>query len=735
MRGPADPFEGGGEVRRLARSLDWSATPLGAVESWSPTLRGVVRTCLESPFPINLWCGPEKVLIYNDAYRHVLGAKHPAALGSPGREVWGEIWDEIAPMFERIAAGGPPVFEEDAPFRVRRAGDSREDVREPNAWFTFSLSGVWNEAGDLVAYLNIVSETTRRLEAERTRRAALERAERAEARLLDVFSQAPAFLAVLRGRDHVFEYVNEAYYQLVGHRELLGRPVFEALPEVRGQGFDRLLDRVLTTGEPFVGREVPARLVRTPGGEPEEVFLDLVYYPISDADGTRSGVVAHGSDVTEHVRSRREAQRARAAAEQASMAKSQFLATMSHEIRTPINAVMGYTDLLSASVAGPLTDLQRQYLEGIQASSRHLVGVVSGILDLAKIEAGELVVDVREMEAGPVVRRALEIMRPQAERGGLTLTDVWECDPGMGLLADEERVRQILLNLLSNAAKFTDPGGAITVRCAEAESATADAMLPERGPWVVISVEDTGRGIEADHLDRVFDPFIQLEAGHTRTVGGTGLGLTISRRLARLMGGELTATSRPGEGSSFSLWLTPAEQEAISVPPPAPVRAWPPDPDRVSGLGAAGRALLGSLTTIEDAWVDRLYDDPTLRAPERMTRAQAADQTAELVAAVAKTLYVLEEGGGDPLLLDDAESILDIVAQHHGRQRRRLGWARGELELEYRLLGEVLDATLREEAPKRTAANLEVALGAVRHLITRATAISLAVYDGDAERA
>jgi PAS domain-containing protein len=227
-------FAGPGEMRRIYRAIDWAASDIGPVESWPAALRNIIRAALDSPFPINLWCGPRLVLLYNDAYCPVLGAKHPSAAARPGAEVWSEIWPQIQPMFDQIENGGPPIYADDAPFLVLREDDPT-DLKEPNAWFTFSLSGIRDERGELIAYLNIVSETTSRIRAERARELALKQAERAEARLREVFAQAPAFLAVLRGEDHVFEYVNSAYYQLVGHRELVGRPVWEALPEVRGQ--------------------------------------------------------------------------------------------------------------------------------------------------------------------------------------------------------------------------------------------------------------------------------------------------------------------------------------------------------------------------------------------------------------------------------------------------------------------------------------------------------------------
>jgi PAS domain S-box-containing protein len=555
-----DPFAGGGEMRERCLAMDWSATSLGPVEQWPEALRAVVRTSMESPFPIQLWCGPQLVLIYNDAYRAVLADRHPWALGRPGSEVWEEIWDQVAPMFARIRAGQPPAYAEDAPFVVRRAGDAAgtRDEDGPNAWFTFSLSPVRNERGEIIAFLNIVSESTGRVLAERASEAARARAERAEARLREVFVHAPAFLAVLRGPELVFEYVNAAYYQLVGYRELLGRPVFEALPEVRGQGFEELLRGVVETGEPYVGREVPLTVRRTRGSEPEQAFVDLVYYPINEADGSRSGVVAHGSDVTAHVLARREAQRARAEAEEANQAKSHFLAMMSHEIRTPINAVMGYTDLLDAGVAGELGAQQKDYVQRIRTSSRHLLGLVNDVLDLAKIEAGEMVVLDEEVGARSVAFEALQMVAAQAEARGIALRDDWQCGERLRFLGDEDRARQIVLNLLSNAVKFTAAGGEVTVRCRAAAEHAAEALLPGgAGPWLAIEVEDSGSGIPADQLERIFEPFVQVEGGMTRRAGGTGLGLTISRRFARLMGGDLTVRSTPGVGSCFTLWLSP----------------------------------------------------------------------------------------------------------------------------------------------------------------------------------
>jgi signal transduction histidine kinase len=259
-----------------------------------------------------------------------------------------------------------------------------------------------------------------------------------------------------------------------------------------------------------------------------------------------------------------EAEDARTAADEANRAKSEFLANMSHELRTPINAVIGYTQLLDMGVTGPVTDDQRAQLERIRVSGVHLLGLVNDVLDLAKVEAGQMTFEYERDSVVGVVAEAVELIEVQAAARRLTLVN--ECrQSAVTYVADRDRVRQILLNLLSNAVKFTEAGGRVTVRGAQTRRPAPDAQLSGDGAWARVSVEDTGIGMDAEALARVFQPFVQAEAGHTRTRGGTGLGLTISRQLARLMHGDLTVRSEKGVGSTFTLWL-PAERPVADVP-------------------------------------------------------------------------------------------------------------------------------------------------------------------------
>jgi signal transduction histidine kinase len=230
------------------------------------------------------------------------------------------------------------------------------------------------------------------------------------------------------------------------------------------------------------------------------------------------------------------------AAEEANRVKSQFLATMSHELRTPLNAIGGYADLIEMGIRGPVSEQQRDDLARIQASQRHLLGLINEVLNYAKLETGTVQYQIGEVTVSSALASAEALVAPQARAKGLVL-GVETCEDDFVVCADEEKLRQILANLLSNAVKFTAAGGTVTLRC--------DSV----GPNAVFVVADTGMGIPPDKLDAIFEPFVQLRSDLTRTAEGTGLGLAISRDLAVGMRGDLTAESTPGRGSTFTLTL------------------------------------------------------------------------------------------------------------------------------------------------------------------------------------
>jgi signal transduction histidine kinase len=244
-------------------------------------------------------------------------------------------------------------------------------------------------------------------------------------------------------------------------------------------------------------------------------------------------------------------------AESASNAKSDFLAKMSHEIRTPINAMMGYAELLQMGIAGPVTAAQATQLSRIRASGEHLTSMIGEILDLSKIEAGRMGVESAVGVVGDVAEAALGLIRPAATTKGVDLDARLQGIPKTVYVGDPQRVQQILTNLLGNAVKFTPAGGCVSIACGSAKR----GVVEERpgSPWATITVQDTGVGIAPSDLERIFQPFVQVDGGYTRSHGGTGLGLTISRNLAQMMGGDITVESVLGEGSRFTVWLpTPA---------------------------------------------------------------------------------------------------------------------------------------------------------------------------------
>jgi PAS domain S-box-containing protein len=673
-------------------------------------------------------------------------------------ELWGRRRDEL--VGKLYLAEFPQAMDSASYEMHRRAMTERKPLRYETVspilgrWIAVSL---YPEAsGGLSCYFQDISER-KAAEAERERlleaeRVARERAEAVERRLAEIFELAPAFIAVLRGPEHVFELANKAYYQIVGHRDIIGKPAREAVPEAQDQGFVELLDRVRRSGRPFIGNEIPILLVRAPGARAEERFLDFVYQPLNDVSGAPTGIFVHGVDVTDQVRSRTEveqaradAEEARARAERANTVKSHFLATMSHELRTPLNAQIGYAQLLEMGLAGPLTEEQHRYVERLTQSSGHLLSLINDVLDFSKIEAGELSAHREDAWTGPLAEEALDLIRPQATSRGVELKDERPSEAGVPFVGDEQRARQILVNLLSNAVKFTDRGGQVTISCGLADNAPPFVQVHGEGPWAFVRVEDTGIGIEPEQLVHIFDPFHQVDSTHTRQQGGTGLGLAISRRLARLMGGDLTAESTPHEGSAFTLWLPSVHRELPSGRAEAPAAERETAEERAAraehpaagmetpGLAEIGELLRGILDEVLVAYTERLRADPAVPRARRLRRPELEDHQLSFLADLAQTLLVVSEAGSRASeLLQDGSAIQHAIADHHGARRHAQGWTEAAVRRDHQILREELARAVRSRIRARSRTglgpNVEEALHMVLHLVDHAEAVSVSAW-------
>jgi len=277
----------------------------------------------------------------------------------------------------------------------------------------------------------------------------------------------------------------------------------------------------------------------------ERVWISWTNKPIFDPAGELLGSLCVGNDITHRIQMDRELVRAKEAAEAADRIKSAFLATMSHELRTPLNSIIGFTGILLQGLPGPLNDEQKKQMAMVQNSAKHLLDLINDILDISKIEAGQLEVASFAFDLRDSIEKVSWMVRPLAEQKKLPLEVA--LDPAIGpFVGDARRVEQIVMNLVHNAVKFTE-SGRVTI-----------AAHPQAG-GVNIVVSDTGVGIRPENLARIFGPFIQIDNGLSRKHEGTGLGLSISRKLAEKMGGSITVESRYGEGSTFTVFLPAAE--------------------------------------------------------------------------------------------------------------------------------------------------------------------------------
>ncbi|MEQ1493718.1 MAG: PAS domain-containing protein, partial [Terricaulis sp.] len=280
--------QGGGEMGERIRAFDWASHPMGPPENWPDALHIALRLCLTSTFPSAIYWGRDLYLLYNDAWSSIPGERHPAALGRRGADVWTDIWEVVGPQFESVLDTGQGIATYDQMLPMVRGGRTTE------TYWNYSITPIIDDDGVVAGIFNQGNETTASIVAARMR-------EEEKERLRDLFSQAPGAIAVLRGPLHEFYIANDAYFELSGRsRDIIGRTIAEALPEVVEQGFVKLLDTVYQTGEPYVGNNVSIELVRR--GVRQARVVDFIYHPTRDLEGHIDGIFVQATDVTDRSR-------------------------------------------------------------------------------------------------------------------------------------------------------------------------------------------------------------------------------------------------------------------------------------------------------------------------------------------------------------------------------------------------------------------------------------------------
>ena len=554
-------FAGGGEMGALVRSMDWSKTPLGPVHAWPQSLRTTVSLCLSSTFPILIAWGKERVQIYNDSYRPICGEKHPQSMGQPFNECWASALQAVGEIVDR-AQGGSGSYIENLRMFLERYGYLEE------AFMTFSFSPIRDETGGVGGLFHPITETTEKmLSARRT--------------------QALRELAASLGESKSLDDVGERITQVYGHFELdvpfllfyevaeggasarlishagLAAAGGAAPAEVRlddDRGWD--LGRAVATGAVQEVGDLARRFAGLVSGPYPEPPKSALIVPIQQPGLPRAvaclvaGVSARraldasyrafyevlGATITtavSNVRAYEQEQRRAEALAQIDRAKTAFFSNVSHEFRTPLTLMLGPLEDGLADATHPLPPAQRERQELVHRSGLRLLKLVNTLLDFSRIEAGRVQAAYEETDLAALCRDLASAFRSAIEKAGLRL--VVDCPP-VPLMAwvDRDMWEKIVLNLLSNAFKHTFEGE-VTVRLRQHEGR------------IQLTVQDTGVGIPAHEVPRLFERFHRVEGTRGRSYEGSGIGLALVQELVRLHGGTVQVESHLDRGSTFTV--------------------------------------------------------------------------------------------------------------------------------------------------------------------------------------
>ncbi len=492
---------------------------------------------MQAPIPMVVLNGPEHVFaLANPPYEKLVGR---SVHGKKVLEAFKK--SEVTEFVEQLDAvfkTGVPYLGKELPLNIPGDNGLLKNMFIDVGYHPFRESD-----GKIKGVLAIHQDVTDQVRDKKLIEESREQLASEKLKLQTIVLQSPAAIAMWRGLDLTFEIVNPEYQRIFAGRQLIGRPLLEACPEFKDQGFVELLLEVLKTGVPFVGDEVLARIVND-NGELEDHYYDFTYIQIKDVEGNPYGVYDHAVDVTNRVVQKLDLERAKIEAERANQTKSSFLANMSHEIRTPLGAILGFTDLLKDR---NLDIKERdQFLDTISRNGKALTRIIDDILDLAKVESGKLDMEKIDFSFFDLLDEVLDLFRERARSKGIYLRIYMGEHIPSRICSDPTRIRQIFINVVGNAVKFTDEGG-ITIQV---------TAHPEKDKTIKfkVAIRDTGVGVSLEQKERLFQPFSQADNTTTRKYGGTGLGLVLSQRLANALGGKVTIDDpEEGRGTIFTI--------------------------------------------------------------------------------------------------------------------------------------------------------------------------------------
>jgi signal transduction histidine kinase len=567
-RGELDWLTGGGEMAQTIRSIDWSQTPLGPLESWPQSLRTTVSLCLASNFPISIAWGASHTQIYNDGYWPICGAKHPTSMGQDFRECWAAPWPAIGGAFERALLGETSYLENQRMF-LDRNGYLEE------TFFTFSFSPIRDESGGVGGLFHPVTETTARMLSERRVRALRDLAARAgkaqtveEACVLTTRTLADCELDLPFALLYLLEDDGQRARLVSATGLQPGGPASPLRIELTtGEHPGWPLERVAASGQLEQVDALPARFGPLHCGPYEEPLQQALVLPLTPAGYERpAGMLIAGvstrralddvyrvffemlagavSTAVGNARAYQEERKRAEALAELDRAKTAFFSNVSHEFRTPLTLMLGPVEDLLAS--GQLSPEARQELEVVHRNAGRLLKLVNTLLDFSRLEAGRVEASFEPTDLAGLTRDLASTFRSAIERAGLTCTV--DCEAlSQPVYVDREMWEKVVLNLLSNAFKFTFKGG-ITVR------------LREQAGQVLLEVSDTGTGIPEAELPHIFKRFQRVKGARSRTHEGTGIGLALVQELVKLHGGEIHVASAEGRGTQFTLCLPLGKQ-------------------------------------------------------------------------------------------------------------------------------------------------------------------------------